>query len=536
MFKLEHFFNEDDGVIKSLLSTELINGHKYRRLKYPYFAGDLLKMLLTNQSAPVDSVAYMNLGTYCKNLIEDVADSLNSETLQESILKDLFIGSSSERSSQKFTSIFDKIQKEDWVNIFKMLHERFPENPHFASHLARYYSIVEKNMSLALEYADKAINLSAFSDPLLHHIKGMCLFSLINSKANEIEAHLHKGLEPDEDDIYNVTDILLNQARAEFKLSRELYLDKNHRDEYGYIPNIQLLLRVFDFYIKATHKTKSDVISMAISPYFDWLEEAQSLLDEAKRMYVEGEESNRYLDVEVKVWEQYGALNEIISRLNNKLEKSKNLSIIRRQLVRMYMKKDDSYKTTSKDNNRLIRLMEENIIYEPTNEKNLYLWFQAARYSTLRSDELLSKAMQWRSLNGGIEITFYCYILQVIKALGGSTEAAIEAEKLGNECKHLGGGDFRVREWYCNDNQHFISNSEYQAKKNNECLRMVSGRVSRYVHAGAATITLDCGLDVFFRPTDCNLSEDCLNHKVEFCIGFSYDGLRALDNSVKRID
>ena len=81
-----------------------------------------------------------------------------------------------------------------------------------------------------------------------------------------------------------------------------------------------------------------------------------------------------------------------------------------------------------------------------------------------------------------------------------------------------------------------MSNREFQALKNPEVLKLHTGYVSNFIHSGAAYITLDCGLQVFFSPSVCNLTEDAINHKVQFSFGFSFDGLRALDTSVKRID
>lgn len=43
----------------------------------------------------------------------------------------------------------------------------------------------------------------------------------------------------------------------------------------------------------------------------------------------------------------------------------------------------------------------------------------------------------------------------------------------------------------------------------------------------------DSGNLLFFSPKMNKLDDICLNHPVEFCIGFSYDGLRAVDLKLK---
>ena len=64
-------------------------------------------------------------------------------------------------------------------------------------------------------------------------------------------------------------------------------------------------------------------------------------------------------------------------------------------------------------------------------------------------------------------------------------------------------------------------------------LHDVSGYIKDYIHPGHAVIELDCGLEVFFKPSASGLTSSCLNHNVTLKLGFSYDGLRADNESVK---
>ncbi len=533
IFHLQDYFSEDDDVLNSLLRSEYKDGTYYRSLKYPYFGKHLLTMLLNNNIS-CNSNELINLGSYCKQLIDDVAHSVNNEFLQEYVLKNIFIGSSKERIGEKFTKIIRDIQKEEKVNIFKLLHDSFPMNPHFASHLARYYAMDEKNIDLGLQYAEKAIQLSP-TDPLLHHIKAMCLLSQLTEKANKIVENMNKGKQPSNDEVNEIIENIFPEAQSEFALSREYYYEKQ---EHGYIPNIKLLLRVFDFYVAVNKKSKMSVVAEAISPYIDWLEEAQSLLEEVRTLYIEGEESSYYNDVEVRTWKEYENFGELINRLNNKLDKTiSNKPLVRRQLARIYMHRDDNYKKIKKDNNRILQLMEQNILDEPQNDRNFYLWFSAARYSLLKLDELVAKTSQWRGRNPSIKITFYCYVLNVLKALDGSTENATIAMNLEKEMKRMSDGDIRVREWCCNCPQRLMTNKDFKEANDISILLIFDGYVSKYIHSGAAEITEQkSGMTVFFRPSENKLIDNCLNHKVEFSFGFSYDGLRAYDGSVNITD
>lgn len=538
IFHLEDYFMDDDGVIDSLLITEKNNGMTYRKLKYPFFGEMLLRMLLTNNTDFNTYGEIINLGNYCKLLIEDVSNSVHSEILQDYILKNLFIGTSRERTGDRFTRILNDIQKEDRINIFLLLHDRFPENPHFASHLARYYALEEKNFPEALKYADEAIGLSVYPDALLHHIKGTCLSEVIKNKISEVTNDMERGVKPSESLVNEVIDDLFPRAEEEYKTYRDLFYVSNKKDEYGYLPNIRLLLNIFDFYVKVKGKTKAEVISSAETPFIDWLDDAQSLLEDAKTIYLDGEETEYYTKMEYSLWDQFGNMGQLISNLNNKLDKGVNPQYIRRQISRIYLNRDENFRTNTKEINRVLTLMEENINIDPENDKNFYIWFAAARFSSLKVEELISKVTAWHGKNPSIEVTFLCYVLNVINAFHGSTESATIALKFEKELKETGKGDIRVREWYGDSCHGVLSNKDFKnSGKNPDKLYKVKGYVSEYLHVGAAYITSPTtGLRIFFRPSENDLTDMCLNHNVEFSFGFSYDGLRAHDGSVVVID
>lgn len=149
--------------------------------------------------------------------------------------------------------------------------------------------------------------------------------------------------------------------------------------------------------------------------------------------------------------------------------------------------------------------MEQNILDEPQNDRNFYLWFSAARYSLLKLDELVAKTSQWRGRNPSIKITFYCYVLNVLKALDGSTENATIAMNLEKEMKRMSDGDIRVREWCCNCPQRLMTNKDFREANDISILLIFDGYVSKYIHSGAAEITEQkSGMKVFFRPSEIN--------------------------------
>ena len=533
IFKLEDYFHSSDGIVNSLLTKEQKGSTTYWKIRHPLFSKYILRILLYGDNLPADIGWKFNIGKYCKNLIQDAGKCEGFSDLLSDILKDLFIGSSALREGEAFTEIVNLMEREEQKLIFRELHETYPENPHFCSHLGRYYAKVEGNKQEALKYVNLAIAMSG-DDPLLHHIKGTCLQAIIYDEMDKIQDEKHRTGGFDDKKLSMIME-MYEQAAHEFEITRTLYKNKQREDLHGYISQIQLLIRLFDFTVKVMDLKKQDVIATVKDPYFTWIEEAQNLLDEAHRQNI-GEEDQYVQDCNVNLWAQYENPSKIIESLNNQLNTTKYPALVRRQIARLYLHNEDKYKKEMRINRRILDLMEDNISAEPANEKNFYLWFMAARYSMLRDDEILGNLSKWRALNPTLNITFYNYVFNVLKALDGSTEAAGIAIDLFNEMRRLGGyTSTNIREWYSTGPHHISKYSEVAQDEYEEMLIPVEGQVLTYDHEGSASIMLDCGLRVFFKPVTSKLDKKCLNRKVRFFLGFSYEGLRAADGSVKEI-
>lgn len=533
IFKLENYFHPSDGIIQSLLSRERRGNTSYWTIRHPLFSDYILKTLLRGENSPVDIGWQFNVGMYCQSLIQDAGKCDSFSDILSDILKDLFIGSSILREGEKFTEIVNLMQKDEQRLIFKELHETYPDNPHFCSHLGRYYAKVEGNKQEALKYVNQAITMSG-DDPLLHHIKGTCLQAIIYDKMEKMQEAKHRmGILKDED-FSQIMD-MYNQAAYEFEITRKLYKNKQREDLHGYISQVQLLIKLFDFTVKIKNLRKQDVIAQVKEPYFTWLEEAQDLLDDAHRQNI-GEEDMYVQDCDVNLWSQYDNPSKIIEALNNQLNTTKHPALVRRQIARLYLHNEDKYKREMRINRRILDLMEDNISAEPANEKNFYLWFMAARYSMLSDDQILANLGKWRALNPTLNITFYNYVFNVLKALEGSSEAAGIAINLFNEMRRLGGyTSTNIREWYSKAPHHITKYSELSQDDYPESLIPVEGQVFSYDHEGSAFIMLDCGLKAFFKPVTSKLDKRCLNRRVQFYLGFSYEGLRAADGLVQEL-
>ncbi|MDL2230231.1 hypothetical protein LJB87_00360 [Alistipes sp. OttesenSCG-928-L06] len=537
---LGKYFGLDSFIVSKLLyNLPGDNKNKVWKIRHSFFSKELLKQLLGGDSQ--DPNTWKNqLAKFCIDFIEDTGhESGTSEFLQD-VLQKLFIGNKIDRSGENFTALINDIPTpEGKEEIFLKLTEVYPENPHYCSHLARLYAYDQKlkNNEKAIEWAEKAINISESEgrkDHLLYHIKGMCLragvYEMIDSQIKSFRHTRSFDKEIYDEIIYTLVDL----TGLQFEISRKIALEQNKLDEYGYIAHIQLLVRAIDFGLILSNKPKSEFISRNQEPFNEWIDLAESLLDDVSRMNIDDDDSGKISECENSILEFYDQYGTIIQNLNNSLVKSKSPNNVRRQIVRAHYRKNPSYFENAKTLQNVMSLMEQNIESEPNNERNFYLWFQAARHSYISINETITKLAQWTANSSTLDATYYFYILKTFKALEGYSDAIYDARKLIKETRQIGRSNIRIYDWYGKGNglKKLVSNREITDANKDNKLELVEGVITQYQHAGSGIITIADGIDVFFNPTQAKLTSDHLNARVMFYLGFSYDGPRADSSSI----
>jgi len=538
VLQLDKYFSVDSGIVNALLSSSQEGAHKFWRIKHNFFAKEIKTQLLSGLSDNPE-IWRQGLTDICYNFIWDSVQDGNTPEYIQDVLQKLFIGNRKDRIGTDFTIIIHDIDSLDGKEkVFKALKDAYPENPHYCSHLARFYAYHNKNRELALRYADEAIQLSITAgneDPLLYHIKGMCLRSNIY---DTMEKHISsKRLnQPIQSGNYlEVLNILIPQCLEQFQLSIELNKRSNKSDEYGFVAQIQLLIRAIDYGIILSGKSKVDFFKTNQEPFSEWLDIAESLLEEVKRINIDDDESGKIEDCVNDILKFYENYEQILQNLRSQLDKGKNPPQTRRQIVRTYIRKKEKYFSDPKIIRNILSLMEANIDSEPDNEKNFYLWFQAARQSSVSLEEAIDKISKWNANSNAIDAVYYFYILKVMRALQGYSEAAQDAWNLIRECKQKGKSNIAIYEWFGkgSDLRRLVDRNDVSAENRDEKLQLVEGYFTEYFHDGSGRITIVDKLDVFFSPTQAKLTSGDLNQPVEFYLGFSHDGLRADSYSVR---
>ena len=540
VIKIEEYMNEN--LMSMLINTEDI---KWRPLHY-LVAQELLIQLLSGNNQNNDSWRY-NLVDLAIDLIKLMAHKSSIPSDNESeLLKRLFVYRDNQEvlgkeEESSFSNFMENglTSDESRLRIFLQLTESFPESSHFWAHLARFYSLKMKNFEEAVIAINNAIDLSNGKDSLLFHMKGMCLRSIANDKMRSLRHNQIPSTEVIQE-IYNLVD----EANLNFEECREI----NPYNQHGYISDIQLLINTIDFGFRTSkYQSRSEYLRNLNSWYQEKLDLAEKLLEDI-RLYTKPQENNQYIEeCDIKVQQLYENFSSVIEGWNNLLSKPDgNKAIIRRSLIRAYVRRANSWNSIEKkDIEKIIKLIQENLRDEPDNGHNIFLWFQAARQtSNIDINSAIDKISNWRSASDSDESLYYLGALHTIQAIDGTSASVPKAEKLIQELsERKRSTPYRTHcyEWYGNGSSlgrlipfktAVIKEPGNEYKFNASGLKKVKGKISAIKGPEAGSIELSCGLSAFFVPARAigGLSKDKdINKNVIFYLGFSNNGLRAYD-------
>jgi len=419
------------------------------------------------------------------------------------------------------------------LEVLQFLAESYPNEAHFWAHLGRYQAAIMHNHADSLIAVEWAIALQP-KDPLLWHMKGMSYrYQVYNLMS------LNESLE-------NV--VRLAEFASEcFEEARACNPDHEH----AYISEIQLLARVLNYAVRDSEETIFQYIMKRNAiPYIrEAFDKAESLL-EVVRASREGTQSSSWEQTcRASISNLYGKHSEALEIWGNLLSRDDVFHPpVRRQIV--YAMKDRSHEKTwsnmSQSNlSRCIRLLQDNIDEQPYNERDLRLWLQAVRYATMKPsiESLIEKVSYWKTNTNALEATFYLYVLYALRALDGlSIERDLANRFMSESIQHS-----RPRrnrrisfEWLGEGNdigrlvhQSVLGkwNPERNFWSNPSVLKRVEGVIVKRSGPQAGEIEIS-GLPCFFVPNSNPqkpLSEDAVNRRVNFFLGFSYSGMRAWD-------
>ena len=571
--RVSEFYNEVLRDIKELVRIEKVGGTDYIKIRYHQFGKEILRQM--SLGADATGISFTNL---IDNILEFIEDSRNKSVgyfkEEVDVMRNLFITRTADFDSQKpdFSTLIEKLREESRTSgtayddsgdvierIFNKLAEVYPEEPHFAAHLARYYFYIEKNYEKGFKYIDTAIDLSSQTgeeiDPLLLHMKAMGYSSIItNSLIRDVNNASDIG---DTKMIKEKIEEIEETAENAFALFEEVR--KSNIGVAGHISDVMLCISIASAAKNLIEET--EYMKFVSSEDGEWavkyIDRATVLWDECKGLAddpssPEMQRIENYLrtvteglQTSIDLWEEYLSNNG-----QNKIR-------VRRVLAQAYNKKL-KHSSDNDDNQRqierIVELMESNMIEEPDNPANIRYWFEAImRMRVDDPDKLvrdaISKLNRWVALTDSIEPHFYRFILKFLQAQQGSTRAQEDAKGLLRELKARASNEYNrtsMRYWLMNTGEGVASlmpNAQFwrEHESNEESvssLKQLTGRISNYyVNDGHAYINWR-GLDVFFNPssTKGEITKNNINQRVKFGVGFSYDGPRAFNNSIHLLE
>lgn len=506
-------------------------------------AEETIKYILDGQSNNPTLWRY-NLSAWAKQFISICrgnvlipSDDLLDLVRRVFILRDEFEVYGSNTYESSYSKIIDDILPEEGkLSIFKELTDVFPEEAHFWGHLGRFFSKTIRDYKKAVEALDRAIYLSP-KDSVLWHMKGMCYRRMADDlmKYTEREAMTD---EKHQELVYYV-----QEAQKSFDEARRL----NPRTEHPYVSPIQLLVDTVEFGYKMSKlRTHSEFL---VSPQSQWyrelLDEAETLLEQVEGIKEGDRRSDYVMSCESMLQEVYDNYKMALEGWQNLLDRRNVFAPpIRRQITRAYFARSGRRwsRLNPSEIERIVDLMEQNMLEEPNLATNIRIWFQAIRFSGRQDiDNAIEKLTRWKAIGGSLDSYFYTCILHVLKAIDGSLRARDIAQGLINELGEKASNypnRTRSYEWFGHGKGlarlvNYSDLGEWNDKENfyenNHLLTEVEGKIVDIHNPGAGQIMVtSCALKAFFVPAVANVYKDRdENRRVKFLLGFSYDGLRA---------
>ncbi|MCU1303942.1 MAG: hypothetical protein JWQ87_4226 [Candidatus Sulfotelmatobacter sp.] len=471
--------------------------------------------------SPIPSSDMLELASRCFVLRDD-RDPLGRET-------------SEEHNNGKFSHLIGDIPSmEGRLTVLIHLTELFPEEAHFWGHLGRFYSVEMRDTENALHALDRAIAISP-EDDVLYHMKGMALRSQLydSMQSNEVSKQtLDNAL------------VLARQAAEQFAIART----KEPSDEHGYISHIQMLLRLLEYAKRAigAQSEQQVLVSPTVNATLrESLDIAEDLLEQARRLR-EGERPSFHVQrCRVQMDALYGKFDIVLQGWNNLLTRPDVYRPpIRRQLVQAYVVRKnrrwdqlDAHEVT-----RIVELLDQNLLEEPNDRRNLRLWMQAVRrvQPPVALDQVIERISYWKANSPEIDPVYYVYVLYALKAMDGYVLAFDALKENLEECRRRA----RLRpnrtgsfEWIgpgqgLRSLIHYTELGEWSNERDfwegaGRLFRM-KGVIASISGPEAGLLEVAGGVKAFFVPGKSGHSRGRdENRTVECFLGFSYDGPRA---------
>lgn len=465
------------------------------------------------------------------------------------------------------------------VNILRTLANTYPDQPHFAGHLARYYFYSDQNFDLGFQVITEAIQnartIERYSMGSLLHIKAMGYSARIQRQhlptiRNAMD-HARKTGEYREDAILIAE--LVKKVRTDRILATEIFDEAKQETTSRFASNIAecemtlQILTVFDLLRTWCVECSLDEI-VTEKEQLEMHDRVDNLIEDSEHRLQgsKGESDYNNVDLLKRIKEQRifsQAKGEELKKVCKQLIEtgtSDMSKIARRKLARLLYQdaQDDLY---SAENQSLLReivaMMEENIENDPSNNANFRIWFKALRAldterETISSelDRVFAKLEKWTSAeNTSADAYYYKYIVKFIQAfedgvLDTSDKVQSELNDLLRDLQNASEDALKATipfEWFSDYGiglRRLIPNSELNRMTRTDIINTLHpflGSLPNKESFNSKTAFISFGKQkVYFNPQSVidRISSNMENQYVDFGVGFTYSGLRAYHDTI----
>lgn len=525
---------DNNNIINTLVRREHIDKLTQFKIKHASFSEELLIQITSSNIS--DEINIEKLVDFVESLINDSRkNSKISTKISLELLKSLLVERQVdyETNRPKFSNLIEYIKKHTSTSkfkyligkIFKKLVEVYPDEPHFLAHLARYHFMIDADFENGFKNIEKALSIEGFeNDHVLLHMKAMGHHYYIknileNSSENILPADKYK--------------VIIENLELALQIFENIRTHpKSKTDSTVYIAEIVLCVDTID----------GLTIKNVITPNkrAELYERAIYLYDECKNII--STEDKTGLDIQRdKLFVALGDIDTAIQNLEKSILDNDN-PVLKRFLVNVYLEKMkegniDYYK-------KIAELMEFNMNKESNNPYNIILWLNAIR--NIKHDkprEILNEAIyqveKWVELTNSLESHYYNFILNFIKVVEGSSLSIHHLKDLERkliEKSYTIPEPTRTKEWLGKGNgiERLLSNRDFiESSYNEDSLELLQGNLGKITSSSKGAVKI-FELSAYFNPSiAATVSEKQENQRVEFGIGFSYEGLRVFNNSLK---
>lgn len=292
---------EDDGsgmmnlyVMKDNLPTAISKLMVIRpdgcRLCHPIIAEKLLLLLHSteDQHAAMNDVVYPAICSYVQTLynIYRGGNDRVDKILKELVIDRAYIDADDKKT--KFSPLVEAIPKwRDKEALFRLLIEKFPENPHYYNHLARLLAFgdvgaqITPQYEAAVEEAEQAIKVAerAGVPTPTHRTTLGCIYGqwLIHNIREATRNKLRGRFAQKCSDLIDDIKVLYSLAREEFEHARK---ESEIHDSFNYFPQIHMEYQIIEQLIEFDHgRTIQQLIAQEPS-FKAWYDEHFSIATE----------------------------------------------------------------------------------------------------------------------------------------------------------------------------------------------------------------------------------------------------------------